>query len=359
MHIYLTGASGFVGRALVRRLAQRPQVRLHVPIRAQPHASPESRCTRIFGDLGGRVQLGGAALPLETEVVVLNAYDCRFSGLLSDALRTNVAPMLRLLALCRELPALRRVVVVSTAYVNPPLPQLYTAGLVPIGGVADPVRLYEDALAGSVTLPDLAANPLTDDHFTANPYVCSKRLMEHVVLALYPDLPITFVRPSMIGVSTDGRYGSAKFGALLFAKLALEPCPGVLSDVGRHDNVAVDMVVDGIAECVETTDTTLPTFLPLTSGSQVKLSEYMASVDPGRRWRTLWVTNPRSRAAQAARWLEGRLLCLFAGQRHADRVSTLYEHYDYVFQRSWDFPSTLPLPADYFQRTRQWTLRRQ
>ena len=147
--IYITGATGFLGRELVKQLA--PVSQLALPIRGKDQHTPHQRYAELFGHVP-HTALATEMIPTDTEVVILNAYDVRFTGTLKSALQNSVDPMLRLLEQCQTLPRLRKVVIVSTAYVCPPSPGTYCEGLVTIDGVEDLSQLYVDALAGKTQL---------------------------------------------------------------------------------------------------------------------------------------------------------------------------------------------------------------
>ena len=205
--VYLTGSSGYLGGEVMTALrdtAATAGMRVVVPIRNKGGATGPERFEQLFGGREGVVWADPAApLPDTTEVVIMNAFDVAFHQDVQRVLRESVAPMLALaeqcVALKKRLGKLQRVVVVSTAFVQPPLPYKRCDGpIVPFAGADDPWPLYHSILAGELTMDDLRKDPRTNPHNTLNAYIFSKTLCEHL-LATYADLPIAIVRPSIIG----------------------------------------------------------------------------------------------------------------------------------------------------------------
>ena len=83
------------------------------PIRPKYGLTSQQRHTEIFSQQP-YVKLGGETIPKDTEVVILNAYDVRFTGAhkkmrifpLLESVSANVIPMLDLLKQCETLPSL-------------------------------------------------------------------------------------------------------------------------------------------------------------------------------------------------------------------------------------------------------------
>ena len=143
VHVLLTGATGFVGEALLERLlSDLPQTRVTVVVRGRADEPAVARVRALLtgpafaalrardGDaavaalLGDRLQvvegeLGGrlGALPGDVEVVVHCAGEVSFDPPIDEGFRTNVAGTLALLEAVRATGARPHVVHVSTAYV--------------------------------------------------------------------------------------------------------------------------------------------------------------------------------------------------------------------------------------------------
>ena len=189
----------------------------------------------------------------------MNAFDVAFHQDVQRVLRESVAPMLALaeecIALKKKLGKLKRVVVVSTAFVQPPLPYKRCDGpIVPFGGAVDPWPLYYSLLKGEKTMEDLRKDPANNPHNCLNAYIYSKTLCEHL-LATYADLPIVIVRPSIIGPSSDGKRGSPRTPGCASIDIMLSPLGRFMPSTGIADNIFVDdvakRVVDGVTMDLE------------------------------------------------------------------------------------------------------------
>jgi|EP01046_Picozoa_sp_COSAG06_P035851 nucleoside-diphosphate-sugar epimerase len=220
MAIYLTGGSGYLGGEIVRSLALdklAEDKKVLVPVREKRGKSGQERFESIFrggGNPHKHTQWIDPAAPIpdETEVVILNAFDVAFHTDIARVLRESVAPMLALLEQCTQLRAkgnLKKVVIVSTAYVQPPIPFRRCDGpITPFNGAADPWGTYSQILNGEMVWQDLVDDPRSDTHSTTNAYIYAKTLMEHLI-ATMNELPrTTIVRPSVIGPSSDGERGN-------------------------------------------------------------------------------------------------------------------------------------------------------
>ena len=264
--VYLTGSSGYLGGEIVAALrdtAATAGMRIVAPIRNKRGATGPERFEQLFGgreNFHNTVWADPAApLPDTTEVVIMNAFDVAFHQDVQRVLRESVAPMLRLadecVALKKRMGKLQRVVVVSTAFVQPPLPYKRCDGpIVPFGGAADPWPLYHSILKGEKTMDDLRKDPRTNPHTTLNAYIYSKTLCEHL-LATYVDLPIVIVRPSIIGPSSDGKRGSPRTPGCASIDVMLSPLGRFMPSTGIVDNIFVDdvakRVVDGVTMDLE------------------------------------------------------------------------------------------------------------
>ena len=143
---YLTGASGFVGGEIVRALKAR-SCKIYAPIRAKKGRSGRERCNALFG---ARVHWCDplAKVPADAETVVLCAFDVAFHTDVQRVLQENVAPMFDL-----GIDAARhRVVFVSTAYVQPPLPVRLTKRPIDFDGTDDPEKAsWRDGARGTTS----------------------------------------------------------------------------------------------------------------------------------------------------------------------------------------------------------------
>ena len=143
VHVLLTGATGFVGEAVLERvLADLPQTRVTLLVRGRPDEPAEARVRALLakpafaalrerdgaaavdalvgdrvqvveGDLGTRL----GALPAAIDVVVHCAGEVSFDPPIDEGFRTNIDGTLALLEAVRATGAQPHVVHVSTAYV--------------------------------------------------------------------------------------------------------------------------------------------------------------------------------------------------------------------------------------------------
>lgn len=236
MVTYLTGGSGYLGGEIVRALALNERTvhaQVLVPVRDKAGKTGQERFDTLFS--GGRNPHQHARwvapkepIPDDAEVVILNAFDVAFHKDIARVLRESVAPTLALLEECSKLSLktgkLRKVILVSTAYVQPPLPFKRCDGpITPFHGAADPWGLYGKLLNGEMGWQDLVDDKDNDSHFTTNAYIYAKTLLEHLV-ATFKDLPCTYiVRPSIIGTSRCGKRGNAASPGCASAKLMDSP----------------------------------------------------------------------------------------------------------------------------------------
>ncbi|MCU1693492.1 MAG: putative fatty acyl coA reductase [Frankiales bacterium] len=142
-HVLLTGATGFVGEALLERvLADLPDTRVTVVVRGRPGEPAEQRVVALLlkpafaalrerdgaeavaGLVGGRLQvvdadLGGPLPPLpgDVDVLVHCAGEVSFDPPIDEGFRTNLTGTLQLLEALRAGGSRPHVVHVSTAYV--------------------------------------------------------------------------------------------------------------------------------------------------------------------------------------------------------------------------------------------------
>ena len=236
MVTYLTGGSGYLGGEIVRALAlneSTAHAEVLVPVRDKGGKTGQERFDALF--TGGRNPhehtrwvAPEEPIPDDAEVVILNAFDVAFHKDIARVLRESVAPTLALLEECSRQSLkngkLRKVIIVSTAYVQPPLPFKRCDGpITPFHGAADPWALYNKLLKGEIGWQDLVDDKDNDSHFTTNAYIYAKTLLEHLV-ATFNGLPCTYiVRPSIIGPSRCGTRGNAASPGCASAKLMDSP----------------------------------------------------------------------------------------------------------------------------------------
>ncbi|MDD5646993.1 MAG: SDR family oxidoreductase, partial [Candidatus Bipolaricaulis sp.] len=241
--LFITGATGFLGTQIVRRILAQTDFRVLALVRGEDDEAAARRLSRAWWDwpelgraIGERVEIvrGDVAQPrlglshpayeeLARRVthIVHSAADLRLRGPLDELRRTNVAGTREILALGRAVHAdhgLTRLSHVSTAYV---------------AARNQAVVCEEDLDAGVGEAP---------------PYERSKREGERLVQEARGDFPTTVLRPGMIvGDSTSGE---VKTFNTVYAPLRLY-LTGRLRVVPASASVRVNLVpVDYVAQAV-------------------------------------------------------------------------------------------------------------
>lgn len=207
-NVFLTGATGFLGKALLHKLLSQAEVgTVFVLLRAKKGRSPGERLLDLLGDpvfeaVGGeraarvgrvKVVAGDvgeprmgmepedvAAVASSVSVVFHAAATVRFDAPMSDAVRTNVEGTRHLLRVAREMPSLLALVHVSTAFTHCHL---------------GPEEEVEERLYGEEGLeaddPRLCGRP--------NTYTLTKAMAEVLLLDdEFSSLPTVVVRPSIV-----------------------------------------------------------------------------------------------------------------------------------------------------------------
>jgi long-chain acyl-CoA synthetase len=243
--VFLTGATGFLGTQIARRLIQRPDCRIVTLVRAENHETARRRLSRAWWDwhelrdaigTGIRVVCGDVSLPglgldiqtygklvHEVTCIIHSAADLRVNAPIDELRRTNVQGTAHLLDLARAVQhdhGLNRFSHVSTAYV--------------CGG-----------RRGAV--PEVA---LSDKYGFSCAYEFSKYEGERLVQAARSLLPISVFRPGMI--VGDSHTGEIKtFNSFYFPlKLYLTGVTRFLpANPDLHVNIVpVDYVADAIVQ---------------------------------------------------------------------------------------------------------------
>ncbi|MEB3236999.1 MAG: SDR family oxidoreductase [Candidatus Sericytochromatia bacterium] len=280
--VLVTGATGFIGKVLVARLLHDAEAlglqRLYVLIRPKSGHAPAERLQRDLLSspcLDGlsaaqlakvRVVSGDPTLPglgMEPELretlgqdlthVLHVAASVRFDLPLSDAALQNTHATLAMQDWAREMPRLRRLVLVSTAYVTPWRETPVVEASVTVS--EDPEALFISIVAGRERESEHLART---GH--PNTYTFTKALAEQIALRRQGDLPMVIVRPSIVSACRQfpraGWIDSvAAFGA--FASLVLAGRlrvilggPGERLDIVPCDEV-VSRIVAAAAEPLE------------------------------------------------------------------------------------------------------------
>lgn len=180
-------------------------------------------------------------LAAETTHVVHCAASIAFDAPLEEASQHNITAALEMLALAKSMPAIERMVSVSTAYVTPARTGPVFERLAHLPRSAS--ELYEEARTGRA---DTRARLAETGH--PNTYTYTKCIAEHLLVAERGNVPLTIVRPSIVSAAletpSEGWIDSAAAfaGCMLYVGLgvvrAWEADPGVRLDVVPVDAVA-------------------------------------------------------------------------------------------------------------------------
>ncbi|VEN49492.1 unnamed protein product [Callosobruchus maculatus] len=219
--IFITGASGFVGKALIEKLLRLTNLRkMYLLLREKKGKSPEQRlqdiftnvlydklkslkphalnkCTAIQGDVS-QIDLGISKedrerLKNEVDFIFHSAATTRFDDTLKYAVIMNTRGTMYMLRLAEECKKLKLFVHVSTAYAFPREKVLYEKAYEPI---ADP----QEVLSSLSWIKDEAMQEMQDKILgdIPNAYTFSKSLAEALVYEKVGKIPVIIGRPAVV-----------------------------------------------------------------------------------------------------------------------------------------------------------------
>ena len=347
--IFVTGGTGLLGRQLVRTIQKRlPSAVTVLPVRPKRidgvDYTAEERFDRLFGRLPRTELHTGKGLAGQPDTVVLNAFDVAWHTDVRKTLTENVQPMVEYLDECAQQPTPPNVVIVSSAYVQPPKPYRQLENeLMPMGLAASVETWYEGLLNGTLDWASLD----TDDagchtHTLTNSYILAKTLMEHLVMARYGDsMPITIVRPSNIGPSADGQHGvDGTFGPQLFASILQTPYFRCFIEGGGVDIVPVCGVAETLVDAIQ--EPRSHRFVHATCGAAEAPSvrEFLSNV-PVKPVQRVCVPPLLKPMCAAAQWSEARGAAVLVSPNLGNKVQTVFDNYNYWTGHSWTFPASV------------------
>lgn len=271
--VFLTGATGFLGKVVLERILRRRQAlgvaRVVALLRAQDTNAAARRLERevlsaacfegisaedrvcveaLPGDVtepfcglpdAARVALGAGPVR-----VVHCAASIEFDLPAAEAARINVRGALHVLELARAIPTLASLVSVSTAYVTP-------ARSGPIGEMLAPLPRAAEALLADIETGTKEDAALLRETGHPNTYTLTKCIAEHLLLARAADLPLTLVRPSIIAASWREPFPGWIDSHAAFAGFVALVGTGHLRVVVGDPEVRLDVVpVDVVAQRV-------------------------------------------------------------------------------------------------------------
>ncbi|MEB3205377.1 MAG: SDR family oxidoreductase [Candidatus Sericytochromatia bacterium] len=399
--VLVTGATGFIGKVLVARLLHDAEAlglkRLYVLIRPKAGCAPEERLHRdllsspclaaLPREALARVRVvagdptlpGLGMLPEQREALAQDlthvlhvAASVRFDLPLPEAALQNTHATLAMQSWAREMPRLRRLVLVSTAYVTPWREASIPEG--PVHVADDPEGLFASIMAGR---EDESALLARSGH--PNTYTFTKALSEQLALLRQGDLPMAIVRPSIVSACRqfpvpgwiDSVAAFGAFASLMLAgrlrvilggrgeRLDIVPCDEVVARIvaaaaAEPDGDAAFIVhavtgIDRAQTVAELADAVLRharTF-PLGSkpvlrflgphGLRGRWMEWLHHHAPLTLQAALLSLVGQGRAAGQLRWLRGNLASINRTFRH-------FTTHTYRFEARW--PITRPIPHE-------------
>ncbi|CAD1471397.1 unnamed protein product, partial [Heterotrigona itama] len=232
--ILVTGATGFVGKGILEKLMRlcpsigaifllirsKKDQTIEQRFKKAKHPSVLSKVRLVQGDVTlpdlGLSQDDRITLIENVNIVFHIAATVKFNEPLDVAVNINTAGTARIIQLCKQLKHVISVVYVSTAYSNAHLSEIeekvYTSTI-------KPSLMIDICKKGDKTLIDLLEENILKIY--PNTYTFSKNLAEQIVSSSSDSLPVTIVRPSIIGPSIE------------------DPCPGWLDNVFGVTNIFI------------------------------------------------------------------------------------------------------------------------
>ncbi|KAL1132366.1 hypothetical protein AAG570_010321 [Ranatra chinensis] len=219
--VLLTGATGFMGKALICKLLRTcPPKTIYLLVRPKKGKDPQQRIDELFNEpvfdkmkkevpdfmkivtgVRGDATAEGLGLSADTRrtlaetvtVVIHAAATVSFDEKLSEAVRINITGTREIIKLCKEMPNLRSVCHVSTAFSHCSRKEIdeifYDAPISPDNLIAL-VNSLDDKQLIALT-PSILRN-------WPNTYAFTKAVAEQVIRDETGDLPIAMFRPSII-----------------------------------------------------------------------------------------------------------------------------------------------------------------
>jgi nucleoside-diphosphate-sugar epimerase len=358
--IYLTGSSGFLGGYLVRDFQKDDSIaKVYCPIRSKKGSSGPDRLAELLPSLTKCVYADPTdPIPADVTHVILNAYNTRFDEDHRSKLMHNVEPQLKLLDQCKQrlisqTNVIQGITFVSTAYTQPPLPfKRYEGNYLPLllneendekkrtaTEVYDKIMRMDEHFTVSDVLPDL------HPYYAKNSYVFSKHLFETMLGEKYPDLPISIVRPSMIGIPVSLDYGLTTKAAIpLLMQLSqhwicMAPKTSGLPNVVLIEDTTSDVklgvfeaakpaqcnkygryIHETISCCAYSADNHMKAFF------QAGAPHVPRIFDIQQEWLLTLIRSVEYFAAY----------CIF-GHKAAHLLHVVYDNYDFYMDNTWDF----------------------
>ncbi|XP_053621898.1 putative fatty acyl-CoA reductase CG5065 [Plodia interpunctella] len=270
--ILVTGGTGFVGKALLEKLLRscpgidtiyvlmRPKRGLTVEQRYKELLKNQvfdrirtrwpdrlSKLTPVTGDVAAP-NLGVSAEQREllrnVTTVFHSAATVRFTDPLHTAAALNVQGTASLLTLAGDMPGLKALVHVSTAYSNAPRPHVDEVVYPPPYDPDSIVRCTKLLPAETV---EMISASIQGEH--PNPYTLTKSLAESIVYS-HTDLPVCIVRPSIVTAAFQEPFPGWIDNVFGVTGLVMEISRGTYRSGYCKERCVVDLVpVDMVVNC--------------------------------------------------------------------------------------------------------------
>ncbi|KAK0176486.1 hypothetical protein PV328_000617 [Microctonus aethiopoides] len=220
-NVLLTGASGFVGKLLIDKLLRSCTKiqKLYIILRGKKGKSPDERYKELFDDLvydrlkreqpnfqskvfmiEGELDNNGLNLSAkdrelikDSHIVFHGAATVRFDDKLRFAVNINVRGTKEILLLCRQMPNLKAIVHIGTAFsqcISQFIDEVFYEPPIDCDRMLNLLDLLNDEQLETLTPTLVGKFP--------NTYAFTKSIAEDVVLKYHKELPVVIVRPSIM-----------------------------------------------------------------------------------------------------------------------------------------------------------------